>query len=35
VQRLMEIHEKSVPGFVALVRPKLDEALLLRAIFGE
>jgi predicted nucleic acid-binding protein len=33
-QRLMEIHEKIVPGFVALVRPEMDEALFLRAILG-
>ena len=35
VQRLMGIHNKSVPDFVALVRPKMDESLLLHAIFGE
>jgi hypothetical protein len=34
VQRLMEIHGKTVPDFVALVRPKLDEELLLRVVFG-
>lgn len=35
VQRLMGIHNKSVPGFVALVRPEMNESLLLHAIFGE
>ena len=27
VKRLMEIHGKTVPGFVALVRPELDKQL--------
>ena len=31
----MEIHGKTVPGFVALVRPKLEEELLLRVVLGQ
>jgi hypothetical protein len=34
VARLMEIHGKAVPGFVALVHPELNESLLFRAILG-